>query len=147
MSIKLPEKIIVLWIVFLLGLLFHTQLGLMPLFHDLSVADSHAKSMAEIAPVMWLMLGFFVLPMIAIVATLLIDSSRYRRFHFGFSVIYSILNFAHLVSELTVKPIIWYQVVLVGILFVLGLFITRISWEWMQQKTVHQKTVHLLYRG
>ncbi|HEY9607017.1 MAG TPA: hypothetical protein V6C85_35745, partial [Allocoleopsis sp.] len=93
MAIKLQEKIIVLWIVFLLGLLFHTQLGLMPLFHGLDVADSHAKSMAEIAPIMWLMLGFFVLPMGVIVATLLIDSRRYRRFNFGFSVIYCILNF------------------------------------------------------
>lgn len=58
MAIKLPEKIIILWIVFLLGLLFHTQLGLMPLFHGLSVADSQAKSMAEIAPILWLMLVF-----------------------------------------------------------------------------------------
>jgi hypothetical protein len=131
------EKIIVLWMFFLLGLLFHTQLGLMPLFHGLGVADSQAKTMAEIAPIMWLMLGFFVLPMAAIVETLLFDSRRYRRFHFGFSIIYSILNFAHLVSDLVVQPIIWYQIVLVSILFVLGLLINRISWEWIQQKTVH----------
>lgn len=147
MAIKHQEKIITLWSVFLLGLLFHTQLGLMPLFHSLSVADSDAKSMAEIAPTMWLMLGFFVLPMIAIVATLLSDSRRYRRFHFGFSVIYSILNFAHLVSDLLVQPIVWYQVVLVGILFALGLLITRISWQWMHQKPVQHQVVPLLHRG
>jgi hypothetical protein len=28
-----PSKIITLWAVFLLGMLFHSQLGLMPLFH------------------------------------------------------------------------------------------------------------------
>lgn len=33
-------KILVLWNVFLLGLLFHTDLGLMPLFHGLDVAHS-----------------------------------------------------------------------------------------------------------
>jgi hypothetical protein len=30
---KYPEKIAALWTTFLLGTLFHTQLGLMPLFH------------------------------------------------------------------------------------------------------------------
>ncbi len=87
------EKIIVLWIVFLLGLLFHTQLGLMPLFHNLSVTESHAPNMASIAPIMWLMLGFFVLPMFAIVATVFINSKRYRRIHFGLTIGYTILNF------------------------------------------------------
>jgi hypothetical protein len=147
MHIKLQEKIIVLWGIFLLGLLFHTQLGLMPLFHGLGVADSQAKSMAEIAPIMWLMLGFFVLPMGAIVATLFSDSRRYRRFHFGFSVIYSILNFAHLVADLIVQPVVWYQITLMVILFALGLFITRLSWAWMHQKTVQHQAIPLLRRG
>ncbi len=40
MEITLQEKIIALWIVFLLGMLFHTQLALMPLFHGLKVAES-----------------------------------------------------------------------------------------------------------
>ncbi|MGJ5634778.1 hypothetical protein ABF638_37040, partial (plasmid) [Nostoc sp. CALU 1950] len=68
MVIKHQGKIITLWIVFLLGLLFHSQLGLMPIFYGLSVADSQAQSIAEVAPIMWLMLGFFVFPMAAIVA-------------------------------------------------------------------------------
>lgn len=81
--------------------------------------------------------GFFVLPMGAIVATLLIDSRRYRRAHFGFSVIYSTLNFAHLLADVLVQPTLWYQIALMGILFAIGLLIARLSWEWIHQKVVH----------
>jgi hypothetical protein len=129
-----PVKIIVLWLVFLLGLLFHTDLGLMPLFHDLSVAESHAKDMAEVTPIFWAMLGFFVLPMFAIVATLFIDSKRYRKLHFGFTILYSVLNFFHLLADLLVPPILWYQVFLMVILFVLGVLINFVSFQWMKEQ-------------
>lgn len=70
MTINYREKIIALWITFLLGTLFHTQLGLMPLFHGLPVAESQkATTINEISGIMWLMLGFFVIPMLAIIAT------------------------------------------------------------------------------
>jgi hypothetical protein len=43
-------KIIALWTVFLLGKLFHTQLGLMPLFHGLNVVESQrARSTNELS--------------------------------------------------------------------------------------------------
>jgi hypothetical protein len=127
MAIKYQEKIITLWLTFLLGLLFHTDLGLMPLFHGLDVAESHAQGMTAIAPIMWLMLGFFVLPMAAIVATVFTDSRRYRRLHFGLSVFYSVLNFFHVLADLMVQPIIWYQIVLMVVLLVIGLLINIVS--------------------
>ncbi|MEH1953917.1 hypothetical protein [Nostoc sp.] len=136
MVIKHQEQIITLWIVFLLGLLFHSQLGLMPLFHGLGVADSHAQSIAEVAPIMWLMLGFFVFPMAAIVATLFTDSSRYRSIHFGLTVLYTGLNFCHLVADLIVQPIAWYQVVLMLILFIIGLLLNLVSFQWMKVRLV-----------
>ncbi|MEH2002680.1 MAG: hypothetical protein V7L00_28760 [Nostoc sp.] len=136
MLIKHQEKIITLWIVFLLGLLFHSQLGLMPLFHGLSVADSHAQSIAEITPIMWLMLGFFVFPMAAIVAIVFTDSSRYRSIHFGLTVLYTVLNFCHLVADSVVQPIAWYQVVLMLILFIIGLLLNLVSFQWMKLRLV-----------
>lgn len=53
---------------FLLGLLFHTQLALMPLFHGLAILAPHgyvATSLTEIVPVLWGMLFFFLLPLLA----------------------------------------------------------------------------------
>lgn len=59
MAINYRERIITLWAVFLLGTLFHTQLGLMPLFHGLSVIESQkATTINDISGIMWLMLGF-----------------------------------------------------------------------------------------
>jgi hypothetical protein len=134
MSIKYQEKIIVLWIVFLLGLLFHTQLGLMPLFHDLSVAESHAKNMAEIKLILWAMLGFFLLPVVAIVATLFTDSRRYRAFHFGLTVLYTGLNFFHLLADLMVPPIFGYQVCLMLILLIIGVLINFVAFQWLRER-------------
>ncbi|PMB12540.1 hypothetical protein CI592_02315, partial [Fischerella thermalis CCMEE 5328] len=93
MKVNYQEKIIALWITFLLGTLFHTQLGLMPLFHGLPVAESQkATTINEISGIMWLMLGFFVIPMLAIIATTFFDAKRYRVIHFGLTVFYSIMN-------------------------------------------------------
>jgi hypothetical protein len=141
MAIKTQQKIITLWLVFLLGLLFHAQLGLMPLFHNLSVAEFSAQSTAEIIPIMWLMLGFFTLPIAAIMATAFTDSQRYRIVHFGLTVVYSVLNFFHLVADLIVPPIVWYQIALMAILLMIGLLLNLMSYQWIKQRTF--KTVSL----
>jgi len=132
MSHRYQEKIVSLWIVFLLGLLFHTQLALMPLFHGLDIVASHSQSMAEIAPIMWLMLGFFALPMAAIIGTVMTNTRRYRTIHFGFTLLYTMLNLSHLIADLVVQPIAWYQIALMVILLVIGLLINAVSFQWMQ---------------
>ncbi|PZO35333.1 MAG: hypothetical protein DCF19_24150 [Pseudanabaena frigida] len=132
MSHRYQEKIVSLWIVFLLGLLFHTQLGLMPLFHGLDVVATHSQSMADIAPIMWLMLVFFTLPMAAIVGTVMNNTRRYRTIHFGVTLLYTMLNFSHLVADLVVQPIAWYQIALMVILIAIGLLINVVSFQWMQ---------------
>ena len=134
------EKIISLWVVFLLGLLFHTQLGLMPLFHGLNIITSQSQNMAESAPIMWLMLLFFVLPMAAIIGTVFTNSRRYRTIHFSFTVLYTILNLSHLIADIMVQTDL-YQIALMAILFVIGLLINIVSWQWMRdrsQKSTHQ---------
>jgi hypothetical protein len=144
MVIKHQEKIITLWIVFLLGLLFHTQLGLMPLFHGLSVANVHNQSRGDVAPVMWLMLSFFLLPMAAIVATAFTETKRYRTIHFGLTIVYTGLNFSHLVADLLVKPIVWYQITLMAILFILGLLLNLVAFQWMHYR-VKEPFSHRLF--
>lgn len=135
MADRYREKIIALWSVFLLGLLFHTQLGLMPLFHSLDVAESHAQNLASIAPIMWLMLAFFVIPMGAIVGTVFTDTKRYRKFHFGLTVVYTFLNVSHFLADLLVPPRLWYQVTLMVILFAIGLLLNLVSFQWFRGKS------------
>jgi hypothetical protein len=133
MRVNYQEKIIALWSVFLLGTLFHTQLGLMPLFHGLPVAESQkATTISEISGVMWLMLGFFVIPMLAIIGTAFADCRRYRVIHFGLTVFYSIMNLLHLVLDLFVTPIFWYQITLMALLFGVGLLLNFTAYQWMK---------------
>jgi hypothetical protein len=138
-ALNYQEKIIVLWIVFLLGTLFHTQLGLMPLFHGISVAGTHthdgASNLADIAYVFWLMLGFFLLPMLAIIATAFYDSKRYRVVHFGLTVFYTVMNFLHVVLDLFVDPIAWYQIFLMVFVFLVGILLNVVSFQWMQSRS------------
>jgi hypothetical protein len=115
MAAKYQEKIITLWAVFLLGTLFHTQLGLMPLFHNQSIALSSSREMDNLAWILWSMFGFFVVPMIAMIATLFDDSKRYRKLHFGVTIFYSAMNLLHIVADLLVKPIAWYQIALMAV--------------------------------
>ncbi|MBD2186631.1 hypothetical protein [Pseudanabaena mucicola] len=136
------EKIITLWVVFLLGLLFHTQLGLMPLFHGLNIITSQSHNMAEIAPIMWLMLSFFVLPMVAIIGTVFTNSRSYRVIHFSFTVLYTMLNLSHLIADIMVQTDL-YQIALMAILFAIGLLINLVSWQWMRDRSHRSTHQHL----
>jgi ABC-type spermidine/putrescine transport system permease subunit II len=122
-------QIIVLWIAFLLTLLFHTDLGLMPLFHGQSIAHSHDTQ--DISWVLWLMLLFFVPPLCAIILPTFTNSKRYRIGHFWLTIIYSFLNFAHLVADLSVTQIAWYQIALMTILCIIGILLNFVSYRWM----------------
>ncbi len=134
------EKIIALWTVFLLGILFHVQLGLMPLFHGLKVTESHqAHNLGEITGIMWLMLAFFVVPMLAIVFTVFTDVKSYRVIHFGLTLVYSVLNLLHLILDLFVQPLLWYQIALMALLFIFGLLLNVVAYQWMRVELKHHK--------
>jgi hypothetical protein len=123
----LPEKIIALWTVFLLGTLFHTQLALMPLFHHLSVIESHSH--LPVTLVMWLMLIFFMAPMGLIVISVFNASKGLRTIHFGLTLIYTGLNALHFLLDalIAVPP---YQLVLMAFLFLIGLLLNLLAYQW-----------------
>ncbi|MDJ0660912.1 MAG: hypothetical protein QNJ42_15705 [Crocosphaera sp.] len=136
-KVNYQTKIITLWSTFLLGLLFHTQLGLMPLFHGQAIAHSHDSS--DISWILWLMLLFFVVPMFAMIGTLFTQSKRFKVGHFWMTIIYSVLNFSHITADLFVTPIAWYQIALMVILFVIGLLLNVVAWQWLKYKPNHQQ--------
>ncbi|MBD2296049.1 hypothetical protein H6G06_21860 [Anabaena sphaerica FACHB-251] len=139
MAINYREKIITLWTVFLLGTLFHTQLGLMPLFHGLNVVESQpATSLNQLSGIFWLMLGFFMLPMLAMIGTAFTENKRYRVIHFGLTVFYGIMNLMHLVLDLLLPQVIWYQIVLMVLLFLIGLLLIFVGYQWMRSPLSRQ---------
>ena len=130
MKTNYQNQIVALWTAFLLGLLFHTQLGLMPLFHGHDVAHLHETN--EITWIFWLMLLFFVLPMLAIITTPFTQARKYRVTHFWLTMIYSVLNLLHIVMDLFVTPIAWYQITLMVVLLLIGLLLNLVSYQWMK---------------
>jgi hypothetical protein len=133
MTRNYQEKIITIWAVFLLGTLFHTQLALMPLFHNQSVAAHGVYGTVNIDSILWLMLGFFALPMTAMIVPLFNSSKSYRKLHFSITIFYSILNFLHVIADLLVKPIAWYQIALMVLLFLIGILLNLVSFQWIKE--------------
>lgn len=146
MKVSYQEKIIALWAAFLFGTLFHIQLGLMPLFQGLNIAPPTASGTANIAPILWLMLGFFVIPMFAIIITTFNDCKRYRIVHFALTLFYTWINFFHLILDLKVQPIAWVQIVLMLVLFGIGLLLNVVAWQWMKATQQNAGILHLEHR-
>lgn len=130
MMSPMQGKIIALWMVFLFGMVFHTQLAMMPLLYGADIAIPHYHGKTPISH-LWMMLGFFALPMGAIAATALYSSPVYRLAHFGLTLVYSVLNLLHVTMDLRVQPIEWYQIVLMLLVFANGLVLNWVAYRWI----------------
>ena len=134
-------KIIVLWTVFLLGTLFHTQLALMPLFHNQSVVEPHAHDFISVNAVMWFMTIFFSLPLLAIIGCAFYSSGQFRRLHFGMTLIYTILNLLHFILD-SLIAVPNYQLILMGLLFCVGLMLNWVAYQWQQAASGSKKRLN-----
>lgn len=133
MSGNYPQKINALWTSFLLGTLFHTDLGLMPLFHNMQVEQSQATG--NLNGIFGFMLVFFVLPMLAIILLTFTDAKPFRTFHFGMTIAYSLMNLSHLIADIVVLAP-WYQLVLMSLLLLIGLLLNLVSFQWLKYGSV-----------
>ncbi|WP_026733201.1 hypothetical protein [Fischerella sp. PCC 9605] len=131
MDLSIQGKIIALWAVFLFGIVFHSQLGFMPVLYGEDVAMPAYKGKMPISHP-WLMLGFFAIPMIAILGTVFLNSHPYRVIHFGVTVFYTLMNFLHAAMDMTVRPIEWYQIALMVLVLINGIFLNIVAYQWMQ---------------
>ncbi|MFZ9621875.1 MAG: hypothetical protein ACO289_11795 [Prochlorococcaceae cyanobacterium] len=139
-----------LWIAWFLCLLFHTDLGLMPLFHGLSPEIESQVDPERLPQVFWAMLLYFLVPLLAYVLNSYAASScvassdaashgaagwrRWRWFHFGLGVVYTVTNMAHLVVDILIPDSRSDQVLLMAVMVVIGLLINRESWRWCRTR-------------
>ncbi len=130
-----------LWIAYLLAMLFHVELGLMPLFHGQSAQIESAVDPSRLSIVFWGMLLYFLIPL-----TLLLlityaagddDHCRrwrpWRRIHFWISIVYTVTNFVHLFADVMIPDSRGDQVLLMAMLLMIGLLINREARCWLQQ--------------
>lgn len=137
-----------LWTAYLLAMLFHVQLGLMPLFHGLSVVIGNTINPAKLTLVYWAMLGYFLLPLAALLLISWAASDGrgdgpwrpWRRWHFWFSVIYSVTNLFHLIADIVIPDSRGDQVFLMALLLVIGLLINRQAWLWWHPRLAAMQT-------
>ncbi len=134
------QKIIALWAAFLLGMLFHTQLALMPLFHGLSVAHSHTHDYLQLTAIFWLMLGVFGMAMAAMIATALVSGQRYKTLHFGLTLLYTIINGCHLALD-AIVGVPSYQLCLMAYLLIIGLILNVVSYQWFHSESNKQSVL------
>ena len=134
------ERLRSLWIAWFLCLLFHTDLGLMPLFHGLSPEIESHVAPERLPVVFWAMLLYFLLPLAIFLAITYADGlssriwRRWRWFHLGFGVVYSITNIAHLLVDIRIPDSRSDQVLLMAVMAVIGLLINRESWRWCRAR-------------
>ncbi|MCP9778210.1 MULTISPECIES: hypothetical protein [unclassified Cyanobium] len=135
------QRLITLWIAWLLAMLFHVDLGLMPLFHGQS-PEINSKIPLVALPLLYsAMLGYFLLPLLVIVLISFSDSAigpgirwrPLRRLHFWLSVVYSITNILHLLADILVPDARLDQIVLMAVMTLLGLLINIEGWHWWRQ--------------
>jgi hypothetical protein len=96
-----------LWTAYLLAMLFHVQLGLMPLFHGLSVVIGNTVNPARLTLVYWSMMVYFLVPLAALLLIAWAASDGcgegpwrpWHRWHFWLSVLYSVTNLFHLIAD------------------------------------------------
>lgn len=129
-----------LWTAYLLAMLFHVDLGLMPLFHGLSPEIESQVPKENLAAVFWAMLLYFLLPLASLVLIAYAEGSErgphrrrwayWCRIHFGLSLFYTVTNIPHLIADILVPDSRSDQVFLMVVLLVLGLLINRESWMW-----------------
>jgi hypothetical protein len=127
-----------LWIAWLLVMLFHVELGLMPLFHGRSVVIQSDVPVRQLPRVFLAMLLYFLIPVVAmlLVVHAIADPGGWsagvgwRAGQFWLSLIYSLSNGIHLVADIRIPDSRGDQVLLMVLLTLLGLLINQQAWAW-----------------
>ncbi|MBU6250515.1 MAG: hypothetical protein KGO47_05040 [Cyanobacteria bacterium REEB417] len=127
-----------LWMAWLLLMLYHVELGLMPLFHGLSVEIKSHVPPGKLATVFMAMLVYFLLPLLALLLTIHAISApqswsknvAWRSAQFWFSVVYTVSNGMHLIADIRIPDSRSDQVLLMLVLTAVGLLINREAWLW-----------------
>ena len=142
LTIDHAQRVRSLWTAWFLCLLFHTYLGLMPLFHGLSPEIESHVATERLPLVFWAMLLYFLVPLGAYVLSSYASSvpgwRRWRWFQFGLSVVYTLTNTAHFAVDILIPDSRSDQVLLMAVMLVLGLLINVESWRWCHTKSSWQ---------
>lgn len=129
-----------LWGAWLLLMVFHVELGLMPLFHGVSVEIKSRVSESQLPRIFLAMLLYFLIPVAALLLAIHAVSEPagwsttppWRAGQFVLSVVYSATNVAHLIADIRIPDSRTDQVLLMLVLTLVGLLLNLETWQWWQ---------------
>ncbi|MEB3234364.1 MAG: hypothetical protein VKM98_02955 [Cyanobacteriota bacterium] len=131
-------RLAALWGAWLLLMLFHVELGLMPLFHGLRVEIETRVHPERVPRLFWAMLVYFVLPLLAMLLAVYGASApagwsaspSWRAGQLWLSALYTLTNVVHLVADIRIPDSRGDQVALMAVLCVIGGLINVEAWLW-----------------
>jgi hypothetical protein len=127
------QKIIVLWILLIIGMFLHPFFVLNKLFYGLPVARPGANGMIpEI--VMYKRIGFYILPMIYVTVLLFTQAQWVRVLNFVISLIYTFINIQNFLKEFEKPQIDTVQIILLGFVATATLLLNFASWKWIKER-------------
>jgi hypothetical protein len=127
-----------LWGAWLLVMLFHVELGLMPLFHGASVEIQSHVSPRQLPRLFMAMLIYFLIPVFALLLAIHACSDpegwsttpAWRAGQFWLSVVYSATNLIHWIADIRIPDSRSDQVILMAVLTAIGLLLNLETWRW-----------------
>jgi hypothetical protein len=134
----IPLRIAGLWAAWLLVMLFHVQLGLMPLFHGCSVEIKTQVPADRLPRLFMAMFVYFTIPVFAMLLAFHAASesfgwaaaSGWRAAQFWLSAAYSLTNIGHLTADIRIPDSRLDQVLLMFVLTIIGLLLSWQAWSW-----------------
>ena len=128
-------KVVTLWIIFLFGMILHSLLGIFPLLWGESISMSQEQiAKNPMGSSMWMMLFFFLIPMIIVLLTSFIEAKWYRITNFVFTLLFTLMNIWHLFGHLGENPIDPRQIVLLTFVFISGVMLNIVSFKWFKER-------------
>ncbi len=125
-------RITILWLLVILGMLFHQFFSL----HNLRFGIDVLKHGYDAVPDMEMMkrLGLYLLPTIYIAGLLFVQTKVVRLLNFAASIFYTLFHSWHFIDELG-KMKDWVQWVLLTLIVVYCLLLNVASWRWYKSNT------------
>lgn len=133
-------RVAALWGAWLLLMLFHVELGLMPLFHGASVEIESQVPASRLPRLFLAMLVYVLIPVWALLLAVHAATAPagwsaappWRAAQFGLSLLYSATNVVHLIADIRIPDSRGDQVLLMLVLTLVGVLLNLETWRWWQ---------------
>jgi phosphotransferase system glucose/maltose/N-acetylglucosamine-specific IIC component len=128
---KTKFKVIVLWILLLIGMILHFNYHVSAIFYGIDVkrpnADGTIPLMAHILKTV-----FYHFPMIFVVALLYLKTKWFRGVMFVISLAYTVYHVFHVLGEFKKPKLDLAQIPLLSLVLIFSLLLNKESWKYFK---------------